>query len=86
MTMDVGAVGGLRNVKHAISVARYILENTVHSFLVGDSATQFALKMGFKNESLQTKSSHDMWKKWIENNCQPNFWKVSYDINFFFYH
>ncbi|XP_014217987.1 putative N(4)-(beta-N-acetylglucosaminyl)-L-asparaginase GA14866, partial [Copidosoma floridanum] len=74
-TMDVGAIGGLRNVKNAISVARHVLENTAHSFIVGDLATEFALKMGFKNESLQTETSHAMWKHWKADNCQPNFWK-----------
>lgn len=74
--MDVGAVGGLRNVKDAISVARHVLENTAHSLLVGDLATDFAQKMGFNKESLQTAESKSMWKKWKNDNCQPNFWKV----------
>ncbi|XP_011501284.1 PREDICTED: N(4)-(Beta-N-acetylglucosaminyl)-L-asparaginase-like [Ceratosolen solmsi marchali] len=74
-TMDVGAVGGIRNVKSAISVARHVLENTAHSLLVGDLATEFAIKMGFSNESLQTDKSHGLWKKWKNNHCQPNFWK-----------
>jgi len=74
--MDVGAVGGLRNVKSAISVARTVLANTRHSLLGGDLATDFAVKMGFKRECLQTNESRLMWEKWKENNCQPNFWKV----------
>ena len=75
-TMDVGGVGCLRNVKHAISVARHVLENTAHTLLVGDLATNFAVKMGFINESLETDKSRAMWQKWKSNNCQPNFWKV----------
>lgn len=74
--MDVGGVGGLRNVKNAISVARKVLEHTKHSLLGGDQATDFALKMGFKKESLETSESKNMWTQWKAKNCQPNFWKV----------
>ncbi|KAK3741573.1 hypothetical protein QZH41_012518 [Actinostola sp. cb2023] len=37
------------------------------------NTTKFAIGMGFKEESLNTNHSIDMWKKWIENNCQPNY-------------
>lgn len=84
-TMDVGGVGGLRNVKSAISVARKVLEHTKHSLLGGDLATDFAVKMGFKKESLQTDESKNMWLQWKAKNCQPNFWKVySYYIYIIF--
>lgn len=75
VTMDVGAVGGIRNIKSAISVARKVLENTKHTLLGGDQAKQFAVRMGFKEESLTTNVSTNMWQKWKANNCQPNFWK-----------
>ncbi|CAG5104358.1 Similar to N(4)-(Beta-N-acetylglucosaminyl)-L-asparaginase (Fragment) (Spodoptera frugiperda) [Cotesia congregata] len=75
VTMDVGAVGGIRNIKNAISVARKVLENTKHTLLAGSLATDFALKMGFKQESLTTDFSKNMWESWIKNACQPNFWK-----------
>ncbi|KAG5897020.1 hypothetical protein JTB14_021743 [Gonioctena quinquepunctata] len=74
-TMDMGAVGGIRRVKNAISVARHVLEQTEHSFLVGSLATEFAVQLGFPEESLQTNFSLEQWKNWRENNCQPNFWK-----------
>lgn len=67
-------MGSLRRVKSAISVARKVLENTRHSFLVGDLATEFAVQMGFKEESLQTESSRTKWEEWKSNKCQPNFW------------
>lgn len=76
--MNVGAVGALRRVKSAISVARHILEHTKHSFLVGDQATQFAVQMGFQEESLTTSDSKKVWIKWNnEDHCQPNFWTVN---------
>lgn len=72
--MNIGAVAALRNVKDAIAVARHVLENTRHSMLVGELATEFALQMGFKKESLTTPKSKEIWKNWRSNNCQPNFW------------
>lgn len=73
-SMNIGAVAALRNVKDAISVAKHVLLNTKHTLLVGDQATQFALKMGFVENSLQTNQSTEVWKNWKNNNCQPNFW------------
>jgi N4-(beta-N-acetylglucosaminyl)-L-asparaginase len=74
--MDVGAVGGLRNIKDAISVARKVMEKTRHSLIGGELAADFATQMGFKKGTLQTQKSRDMWQKWKNNNCQPNFWEV----------
>lgn len=73
-THDVGAVADLRRVKGAIAVARSVMEHTTHTLLVGEQATRFALMMGFKEENLTTPASAEMHKKWLEKNCQPNFW------------
>ncbi|KAJ8947194.1 hypothetical protein NQ318_015542 [Aromia moschata] len=74
-TMDMGAIGGIRRVKNAIGVARHVLENTEHSFLVGSLASQFAFELGYPDESLQTNFSLNLWEEWKADNCQPNFWK-----------
>ncbi|KAL0278975.1 UNVERIFIED_CONTAM: hypothetical protein PYX00_000633 [Menopon gallinae] len=73
-SMNVGAVGGLRRIKNAISVARRVLHNSKHSLLVGDAATAFAKSMGFKEENLTTTYSLNLHKKWLQKNCQPNHW------------
>ncbi|XP_055854732.1 putative N(4)-(beta-N-acetylglucosaminyl)-L-asparaginase GE19290 [Episyrphus balteatus] len=72
--MNIGAVAALRHIKHAARVARHVLENTQHTLLVGDQATQFAQTMGFKKESLSTPASKEIWQKWWHDGCQPNFW------------
>ncbi|XP_077517119.1 N(4)-(Beta-N-acetylglucosaminyl)-L-asparaginase-like [Amblyomma americanum] len=72
-TYSMGAVGDLRRVKRAISVARAVMERSTHTFLVGEKATQFAVEMGFKEESLATNHSKQMWSDWKANNCQPNY-------------
>lgn len=75
-TMNVGAVAALRNIKDAIAVAKHVLENTKHTLLAGDQATEFAIMMGFKRESLTTPTSKSVWREWQRNSCQPNFWTV----------
>lgn len=77
-TMNVGAVAGLKNIKDAIRVARFVLERTSHTLLVGSSATEFAKAMGFRVESLITPESRYMWEQWKATNCQPNFWHDVY--------
>lgn len=73
-TMNMGAVGGIRRVKHAVSTARLVLERTGHSILVGSLASKFAFQMGLKSESLSTNHSIQMWEEWKNKKCQPNFW------------
>merc|ERR1712062_103904 len=73
-TFNVGAVANLRRVKSAISVARKVLDHTEHSMLAGDQATQFAIEMGFKEESLTTTESKHVWSEWRAKECQPNYW------------
>jgi N4-(beta-N-acetylglucosaminyl)-L-asparaginase len=73
--MNIGAVAALRNIKDAIAVARHVLENTKHTMLAGELATEFAVQMGFKRESLATETSQKMWTDWKNNRCQPNFWE-----------
>lgn len=74
--MNVGAVAAMRDIKDAIAVARHVLLNTQHTLLVGQRATEFAVAMGFRKESLATPFSVNMWQQWQERKCQPNFWMV----------
>lgn len=67
-----GSVAGLEHVKHAISVARMVMERTPHVMLVGDGALQFALANGFKKEKLLTAKSEAEWKDWLrEHDYKP---------------
>nr|ACO10237.1 N4-Beta-N-acetylglucosaminyl-L-asparaginase [Caligus rogercresseyi] len=71
---NVGSVGCLRRIKNAIGVARKVLEHSYHSFLAGELATQFAVRMGFTEETLNTPLSKKMWRSWRDQSCQPNYW------------
>ncbi|CAM1370164.1 N(4)-(Beta-N-acetylglucosaminyl)-L-asparaginase [Tenacibaculum litopenaei] len=61
---DYGAVLCVKNIKHVISVARKVMENTPHVMLVGEGAEQFALSQGFQKENLLTEASKKAWEKW----------------------
>lgn len=72
---DVGAVGCLKRVKKAVSVARQVMENTQHTLLVGDDATRFAVKMGFKENSLTNAASFKAWEEWSSKNEKSDAWQ-----------
>src|SRR4051812_25897097 len=62
-----GSVVYLQHIKHPISVARAVMENTKHVILAGDGAFQFALENGF--ERMPEKLSPDAekaWKDWLK--------------------
>jgi len=63
----IGSVIFLEHIKHPISVARLILENTEHTVLAGDGAYKFALLNGFKSETLLTEKSISKYKEWKES-------------------
>ena len=44
---DYGAVVYLQNIKHPISVARKVMEETPHVIMAGSGAEQFAVSQGF---------------------------------------
>ncbi|MEL7485841.1 MAG: N(4)-(beta-N-acetylglucosaminyl)-L-asparaginase [Pseudomonadota bacterium] len=71
-THDVGAVGCLKRVKRAISVARHVMEKTQHTLIVGDDATRFAARMGFRETSLTNARSQARWEEWAAENEQSD--------------
>ena len=61
---NAGAVAFLQDFMNPVSIARKVMEETKHIFLVGKGAEEFALKHGFQKHNLLTKSAEDAWKKW----------------------
>ncbi|MDX6746303.1 N(4)-(beta-N-acetylglucosaminyl)-L-asparaginase [Polaribacter sp. PL03] len=61
---NYGAVLGVKNIMHVISVARKVMEDTPHVMLVAEGAEQFAVSKGFKRENLLTAASKKKWEKW----------------------
>jgi N4-(beta-N-acetylglucosaminyl)-L-asparaginase len=64
---NCGAVAGLERIKHPISVARKLMENTPHVLLVGDGAQQFAVENGFPLESGElSESGKKAYADWLK--------------------
>ena len=63
---NAGSVAFLQNIKHPVSVARKVMEETKHVMLVGEGARQFAVSNGFEEINLLTEESEKNWKKWLK--------------------
>lgn len=63
---NAGAVGGLEDILHPISVARRVMEDTIHVMLVGDGAREYALSNGFQKTTLLTDNQKERFKKYLE--------------------
>ncbi|HEY3280845.1 MAG TPA: N(4)-(beta-N-acetylglucosaminyl)-L-asparaginase [Armatimonadota bacterium] len=63
-TRRVGAVAGLRDIREAITTARWVMERTTHALLVGDGAREFAVAQGLEPISMLTDRSLEAWRKW----------------------
>ena len=61
-TRRTGAVAGLRLGRHAISVARKVMEELPHDLLVGQGADRFAREMGFVQEDMLTEATRREWR------------------------
>ncbi len=64
---NAGAVCFLQGIKHPISVARKVMEQTSHVMLSGQGALEFALEQGFVEENLLTVSSKKHWEEWLKD-------------------
>lgn len=61
---NAGSVAFLQNIKHPVSVARKVMEDTKHVMLVGEGARLFAVSQGFEEMDLLTVESRQAWKEW----------------------
>jgi len=70
---NCGGVAGLERIKHPITVARQVMEDTPHVFLVGQGAQQFALQQGHPLESGKlSPSAQETYDKWLkDSNYKP---------------
>ena len=63
-TGNCGAVSYLEHIKHPISVARKVMEETPHVMLSGKGALDFAIAQGFPKEDLLTDNAREKWEEW----------------------
>ena len=69
-----GAVCSLHSIKNPISVARRVMERTIHTTLAGEGAFRFALQCGFKPEQLLTTESLKKWHEWKADAKRKSYW------------
>lgn len=72
-TLRAGAVGALRGHRHAISVARRVMEDLPHVMLVGEGAARFAAELGLPREQLLTEEAAQVWRDGIEGRLPAAF-------------
>lgn len=62
-TLSIGAVGGLRDFKNPVSIARKLMQEKFNIFLVGSGAEEYAHKTGFERINMLTEYSKKEWYK-----------------------
>lgn len=72
-TLRAGAVGALRGYRHAISVARRVMEELPHVMLAGAGAARFAAELGMPQEQLLTDEAAQAWREGIEGRLPQSF-------------
>jgi beta-aspartyl-peptidase (threonine type) len=83
--LAAGAVGAMQGYKYPISVARKVMDNLPHVFLVGRGAERFAAEMGFERCDLLTEEARQVWERRLRADMseealarldeQPDLWK-----------
>lgn len=62
-TLSAGATGLLSNIKHPIHLARIIMENTDHIFIVGKNAEKLAETFNLEHRNPTTKLREKYWRE-----------------------
>jgi N4-(beta-N-acetylglucosaminyl)-L-asparaginase len=64
---ECGSVAFVRRIKHPITLARKVMENTPHVMLVGDGAQQFAVKEGMPLvDEILNPDAKQAYEKWLQ--------------------
>ncbi len=71
-TLKSGAVGALQGFLHPISVARQVMEQLPHVFLVGEGAARFAAEIGAEAGENRTDESRQQWADWLARYVPPD--------------
>jgi beta-aspartyl-peptidase (threonine type) len=65
-TRRAGAVGALAGYRHAITVARAVMERLPHVLVVGEGAARLAAELGMEREDLLTEEAARVWREGLE--------------------
>lgn len=64
-----GSVAALQGFRHAISVARAVMERLPHVFLAGEGAARFAREVGAETAEMVTDVSREKYRRWMAEYC-----------------
>ncbi|MBN1640655.1 MAG: isoaspartyl peptidase/L-asparaginase [Anaerolineae bacterium] len=73
-TMEAGAVAALHGYIHPISVARKVMEELPHAFLVGEGAARFARETSAEAGDLMGDQVRAGWARWVQEHTTPQQW------------
>lgn len=66
MTLEAGAVAGVRNIKNPIKLAREVMLHSSHVFLSGNGASEFALTRGIDIVPDEYFFNKERYEQWLE--------------------
>jgi N4-(beta-N-acetylglucosaminyl)-L-asparaginase len=67
----IGAVAALTGIRHAISVARLVMEKSPHIVMAGSGAKGFAIANGMIEENLLSDAAKKRFEEWKANPVSP---------------
>lgn len=74
-TLSIGAVGGIKDFKNPVSIAKRLSNERFNIFLVGSGAEEFAHKHGFERKNMLTERAKEIWEERMneirEKNLSP---------------
>lgn len=69
---NCGSVAFVQGIKHPITLARAVMENTPHVMLVGKGAEDYAASLGMPSENLLTEETQKAYEEWlVESEYKP---------------
>ncbi len=71
-SLSIGAVGGIRDYKNPVSIARSLMSEKYNIFLTGQGAEKYAHKMGFERMNMLTDYSKKEWERKTKENKENN--------------
>ncbi|ADL07049.1 N(4)-(beta-N-acetylglucosaminyl)-L-asparaginase [Thermosediminibacter oceani] len=71
-TLSFGAVGGIRDFKNPVSIARKLSHEKFNIFLVGSGAEEYAHKNGFERKNMLTDRAKKIWEKRVKEIYEKN--------------
>jgi beta-aspartyl-peptidase (threonine type) len=66
LTLQAGAVSGVRYVKNPVTLARTVMEKCEHVYLSGEGAIEFALEHGLTMEAVHYFETQETREEWLE--------------------